>query len=399
MNDALPKLLALPSPACRLTVCVPARNEASSIEEALVALGGQRDIDGRPLPHGLFDIIVFANNCEDGTAEVVRRIASQTAQVSIFTVESALRPDAAHIGAARKQIMDFAAARFLAAGRADGILASIDSDTVAQSDWVAWMLREMRSAEAVAGQVTIAVADYESLLAPVRLLYARELAYRRTLARAEAIIDPRPEDPQPQHNSFVGASFAVTVSAYVAAGGIPPLPRLEDLAFSHALRRIDARVRHSASVRASTSARLTARVDGGFGTFLADLHDCARRGESFLVEHPLVSLDEMLARAALRRVWLGVERPDDSQRCTAILGLAAGDWLPLIHSGLPFGAVYDAIAERAAGANRRRSYSRVPVEFATATLRAAAADERSRQFASFSGDAMDNAMESRKAAG
>jgi hypothetical protein len=41
----------------------------------------------------------------------------------------------------------------------------------------------------------------------------------------------------------------------------------------------------------------------------------------------------------------------------------------------------------------------VPVEFATATLRAAAADERSRQFASFSGDAMDNAMESRKAAG
>jgi hypothetical protein len=393
VNESLRKGVPPPADACRLTVCVPARNEASFIEEALIALSDQRDIDGRPLPPGLYDIIVFANNCEDGTADVVRRIARRSAQVAIFTVESVLPPDQSHIGAARKQIMDFAAERFLAAGRADGILASIDSDTIAQTDWIAWMIREMRRADAVAGQVTIAGAAYESLLAPVRLLYARELTYRRVLAQAEALIDPRPEDPEPRHNAFVGASFAVAVSAYIAAAGIPPVPRLEDLAFSHALRRIDARVRHSPAVRASTSARLTARVDGGFGTFLADLHDCARRGESFKVEHPLGSLDDMTVRAAMRRIRLGEERPDNIERAASILGLAAGGWLPLIHSGLPFGAACDAVTERAASG--RRSYRMVPVEFAIATLRAAVADERSRQLVGLS----DDGTESRDAAG
>jgi glycosyltransferase involved in cell wall biosynthesis len=367
---------ALPAPraGCRITVCIPARDEAALIGTTLAALGAQRTIQGEPLPRDFFDVIVFANNCTDGTAAVVRRVAARTPQVRIFALEGTLHGAAAHIGTARKSVLDIAAERFLRAGRPDGIIASIDSDTLAAEHWIGWIDREMRGRDAVAGHVTIAEIDQERLLAPVRLLYARELTYRRVLAEVEALIDPLPEDPQPRHSSFVGASFAVTSACYFAAGGLPPRPRLEDVAFSHALRRIDARIRHSPHVRAFTSARLSARVDGGFGTFIAGLHHSARRGESFCVEHPEYTLENLKSRAALRRIWLGEECCDDRACVAAIFRLPPQTWLPQVDPAAPLGTVYERIARRAQ--NRRRRYPEVRVEEAIEQLRAAASDAK-----------------------
>jgi hypothetical protein len=369
MTDPSPVSLPAPQPGCRVTVCIPARNEAASIAQTLAALGAQRAIDGEPLRADFFDTIVFANNCTDDTAAIVRAAAAARPAARTFVLESNAGAGGAHIGAARKYVLDVAAARFLHAGRPAGIIASIDSDTLPAEDWVAWIAREMRGRDAVAGHVTIAERDQEQLLAPVRLLYARELTYRRVLADVEAAIDPLPEDPQPRHASFVGASFAVTAACYVAAGGLPPRRRLEDVAFAHALRRIDARIRHSLQVRATTSARLAARVDGGFGTFLAQLHDCARRGESFRVEHPRLSLANLESRAALRRIRAGQERCDDVERVATILNLPARTWLPAVDPRTPLGAIDEALARRARA--RRQSYHDVPVEEAIELLRGA----------------------------
>jgi hypothetical protein len=120
-------------------------------------------------------------------------------------------------------------------------------------------------------------------------------------------------------------------------------------------------------VRATTSARVGARVTGGFGTFIAELEGHARRGESFHVEHPLRSLEDMTIRAAIRRLRDGYERPDDVAATAAILGLLPPTWLPLIDAGLPVGAIDEAVRRRARPTRRR--YPTVRVEIAIETLR------------------------------
>ena len=364
-DRGLPALAA----GCRMTVCIPARNEAELIASTLDALDDQRGFDGAPLPRDLFDVVVFANSCTDATARVARRAAERTSR-RIFVIERRLAFDRAHVGSARKYVLDLAAARFLIAGRPEGIVVSLDADTLPAPDWLAWIAREMNGRDAGAGRVTIAAADQERLLAPVRLLYARELAYRHILAEVQSLIDPRPEDPLPRHGSFVGASFAVSAGCYFAAGGLPARRRLEDLEFSRALRRIDARIRYSPDVRAVTSARPDARVEGGFGAFMADLHECARRGVSHTVEHPRETLAEGEVRAALRRLHRGAEAPGDIERIAELLKLPPSIWLRLVDSTAPLGAVYERVVQAAEWTRPR--YAPARIETAIETLREAA---------------------------
>ncbi len=294
--------LPAPTSACRLTVVIPARNEAAFVTHALRALAAQRDLNGGPLASGLFDIIVLANNCSDATAELARRSA-QASRVPIYVVEADFAGADAHVGAARRAVMDSAAARFRDAGRPHAVIASTDADTVVDSQWIAWTLREVPGVDAVAGHVRIGDAERSRFDVPVQTLYSRELTYRRLVAEVETLIDPVAEDPYPRHSSFVGASFAVTTAAYLAAGGLPPLPQLEDQQFCRALRRIDARIRHSTRVRATTSGRTATHVGGGFGAFIAGLHQSAERRSTFAVEHPRLTLALFTARAALRGIW------------------------------------------------------------------------------------------------
>jgi hypothetical protein len=360
---------APPAAACRLTVAIPARDEVRLLGNALEALASQRSIAGGALPPGLFDVIVFANNCRDATVDVARSFAAAHPAVPTEVVYADLPSGLAHIGTARKLVMDLAASRFVASGRPRGIVATTDADTVVDTRWVAATLHESASVDAVAGHVTIAEAELATLLVPVRLLYSRERAYRRALADAVAALDPLPHDPAPRHASFVGASFAVAADTYFAAGGLPPLALLEDRTFFEALCRIDARVRHSLLVRAQTSGRRAGRVDGGFGAFVAHLYERGRSGETFFVPDPRTTLDEIELRALLRSVWWGEADEFDVQRATEILGGATASWLPLVDASKPFGAVYEAVC----GRGTFRAYELVPVECATAALRDAVA--------------------------
>jgi hypothetical protein len=356
-------------PGCRITVAIPAKNEAALIERTLAAFSAQRALDGTPLPADAFELIVFANDCHDDTAACVRDVARRAGRRAIYVVEAELPVQHANVGMARKLVMDFAAARQRARDARDGIVASVDADTIVDAEWIAWLAYEMRGAEAVAGHVTIGEADLAAMQAPQRVLYARELAFRRAIADLEACLDPRPEDPPPRHASFVGASFAVREDVYLAAGGIVPLPRLEDLAFSEALRRIDARIRHSLRVRATTSARERPRVEGGFGTFVADLAERGRRRDTFYVAPAASWLETFTTRGALRRIWHGAGSASDAEIVSMTFGLSPKLWRPLVDVSLPFGTVYARI--EACAARTRRYYAPVPVEEAIAALRAA----------------------------
>jgi hypothetical protein len=348
---------------CRMTVTIPARSEQGFIGSALEALARQPEA-------AQFDVILFANNCDDATVSVAREAARSRPALQLHVVEATLPPGGDHVGVARRLVMDCAAARFLSAGRPLGIVATTDADTVVAADWAAQTFVAMRTADAVAGFVQIGPEERAAMPHRIRRIYQSETEFRAAWAELEATIDPRPEDPAPRHSSFVGAGFAVSAATYAAAGGLPAVPALEDQAFLAALRRIDARVRHSLLVRAHTSGRRAARVRGGFGTLVSHLYFQASEGRPLLVESPRQILDELESRAALRRLHAGNPRAGDLELVLTLYCVSSKDLFGTLDRSLPFGETRERLLSLS---SRRRRYDRVPVDEAIAGLREAAA--------------------------
>lgn len=328
MIDAAFAALPPPDANCRCTVVIPAKNEAATIERTLAALADQRFADPRHV-----DVIVYANDCSDDTAARVDNAQRRTPQLRILVATGALPRDAAHIGRARRAVMDAAAERFFAAGRPGGIIASTDADSIVDRLWIAQTIAAMHDVDAVTGRIEVIPAEWDALPPHMRNNLALHTSYVRALATLEAVLDPLDHDPAPRHSDHFGASFAVTARAYRAAGGCPELPQLEDLALYRALLRSGARVRHSNAVHVATSARTLARVEGGFATHLRALD---HRGPSWFVENPRDSIETLSMHARMRAGMTSAEFSD-------------------------FCARFD---------ERPRRYPTVPVEVAVATVRA-----------------------------
>jgi len=353
-----------------MTVVIPAKNEATLIERALTALADQRAEDGSRLDLSLFDVIVYCNDCTDDTFERAHRFAGHSGDLAIHAIDTRLPVTSAHVGTARRNALELAVRRFMDAGRPDGIVASTDADSVVEPAWAAAMLREMRGADAVAGFVAIAAPERDAMMAPQRLLYDRELVYRRLLGHAEARFDPRPHDRFPRHDTFVGANFATTAVAYRRAGGLAPLPRLEDLAFARALERVDARVRHTYDARVVTSARSIARVDGGFGSFLAELSELGERSRNYLVRPARAIVEEAAARAHLRAYWHGEHRGERPDTLFELVAQGESALRSAARNAPTFGAFWEQIRSRAPQAG----YPLEPVQSAIRALRLALAE-------------------------
>lgn len=282
----------IPEPwtGCTATVVIPARNEAMRIGATLEALAMQRDLDGELFAPERFDVLVYANNCSDGTAAVVRNVARRFPRVAMYVAEEVLPPNVAHIGTARRAAMNAAAARFTSAGIVGGVLCATDADTVPNSRWLAWTLREIERADAVTGRIVIDPVELRALPAATRTMLAEENAYHFAVARLRTQLDPQPHDPWPRHWQRSGPSFAVRLAAYEAVGGVPPVRALEDIALYDALAAAGARIRHSLRVRVTTSARLDARAPGGFGERISAWSATADAPRQFLVEDPEVTV-------------------------------------------------------------------------------------------------------------
>ncbi len=366
MSDETP-LVPPVSRACRMTVAIPAKNEEAFVTRALSAFVDQRDARGARLDPQMYDVIVYCNDCSDATAERARRFAREAPELSIHVVEAQLPRVAAHVGTARRNVLELAVGRFEAARRVDGIVASTDADSTVDATWVATMLRELRGADAVGGHVTIDTSERDAMLAPLRLLYDRELVYRREIGFAEARFDPRPYDPFPRHDSFVGANFATTVATYRRAGGLAPLSRLEDLAFSRALERADARIRHTYDATVVTSARSIARVDGGFGTLLAELSTLGERRSDYLVRPARAIVEDAMARQMVRTYWRGEHSPELLGALCDLVDQTEASLRTLARESATFGALWHALQSRAP----QRAYALEPVQSAILSLRVA----------------------------
>ncbi len=237
-------------------IAVPVRNEAERIAACLRAIDGQKG-----LAPGSLGVVLFLNNCTDGTGEIVSGLLpSLTVPVRILTEEFA----GAHAGWARRRAMD-AAADWL--GEGNGAILSTDADSRVPPDWVARTLAALAAgADAVAGRVEL--DEEEGKLLPA-MLHARgrlEDIYDTLITEAEARIDPDPHDPWPCHRTTIGATLAVTRDAYRAVGGMPEIPLGEDGAFIARLIAHGMRVRHAPDVCVIISARLTGRAPGASRT-------------------------------------------------------------------------------------------------------------------------------------
>lgn len=271
-------------PAPESVIAVPVRNEAERIAACLRAIDAQVG-----LAPGSLGLVLFLNNCTDGTRAIVESVVPTMSVPVRVRVEDF---SGAHAGWARRRAMDAAAAWL---GEA-GMILSTDADSRVPADWVARNRAAIAGGvDAVAGRVALDASE-AALLPPALLARgALEDAYDTLVTEAEARIDPDPHDPWPCHRTTIGASLAVTRAAYLQVGGMPEIALGEDGAFIAKLLEHGLRVRHATDICVTVSARLTGRAPGGVADTIRSR-----------CEEPDALCDarmEIFPRAVLRFLW------------------------------------------------------------------------------------------------
>lgn len=268
-------------------VCVPARNEVARLPVLLRALAAQTVA-------GPVRVAVLVNNSADETAQAARDAATALeGRLSMSLREVILPAERAHAGGARALSMDLGIS--VLDGHEDAILISTDADSRPPRNWVVNTLRAFKEgADIVGGRLVIDEQDpLPHDMSRAGALWDRYWAEVRAI---EDSIDPLAWDPAPRHGDHTGASLALRVSTYRAAGGVPPIASGEDRALVEAAVAIGARLRHPDDVWTRVSGRLDGRACGGMADHLLALADTLAQGQPVLAP----SLDQWRERARWR---------------------------------------------------------------------------------------------------
>ena len=341
-----------PLPQCEVCVVIPVRNESEILKSTLTALADQLDLASTSFDPKRYEVILLANNCEDDSAAIAARFASEHPDLVLHVVEKTLPAADAHIGWIRKRLMDEAYHRLMSIGCNRGVIASTDGDTCVAPNWIAATLHEVDcGADAVGGRIITDRCDRAALAPYTRACHLREVGYRFLVAELEAYLDPNPSDALPRHFQHYGASLAVTAEAYGRAGGIPLVRTSEDVALYRSLMRIDTSFRHSPFVRVTTSARQVGRAQHGLADQLSQWTAMGEEKQPFLVESAAAITTRLKARRELRSLWQQVfdgyePTLKDVALSASRLGIAA-DWVldKLIHAQF-FGELAEQIDHR-----------------------------------------------------
>ena len=324
------------------SVIVPAKDEAANLPATLAALAAQVTPAGRPLPPDSYEVIVLANNCYDDTAAVVRQQARQFPGLALHVAELYLPGAHAHVGRARRLLMDEACARLEQAGQPAGIIASTDADTRVLPTWLAAIQAEIAAgADAVGGRITTEAGELDQAgLSALGRLQSRDAAYRLLCARLEDLLDPAAADPWPRHHQHFGASLALTARAYRRVGGLPEVRFLEDEALCQQLRRHDLALRHSPLVRVLTSARRDGRVEVGLSWQLREWLHLSQQQREPQVDSPSQLARQWQLRRQLRACWANIPGAETNVLLTR-LGLPATGLLAQLSQCATFGQLWE----------------------------------------------------------
>ena len=113
--DALPP----PHELTNTIVVVPVCDEAASLPSMLAALQQQTNRWGCILDSRTYEILLFSNNCVDDSADVAWQFAQHHPHLRLHVVSASLPPDYAHVGWARRLLMDAAYQRLIVHNRTD----------------------------------------------------------------------------------------------------------------------------------------------------------------------------------------------------------------------------------------------------------------------------------------
>ena len=272
----------------RTVIAVPVYNEVERIGDCLRSLSAQEGLAASG-----FGVLLFLNNCTDGTAHVVASLRSSLG-ILIRVIERTFT--GANAGWARREAMEAAADWLEATGVRDGVILTTDADSRVPADWVALNLAAIADGvDAVAGKIALDPDDAARLPDALHARGRLEGAYEALLTELEAWINPVPHDPWPRHWTTSGATLAVRLAIYRQVGGMPAIAVGEDRAFVSSLLGSDARVRHEPGITVVTSGRLDGRAPGGAADTM--------KLRCEIPESPCDPKLEALPRALFRYVW------------------------------------------------------------------------------------------------
>jgi hypothetical protein len=303
---APPLLAGYASSHVEACVVVPARNEEEILARALDALRLQYDHKSNRLSPDRYEVILLLNNCTDASEAVALHYQQMHPTFHLYIATCTLPSDEAHVGKARRLLMDTAYHRLQRTRTHYPAILSTDADTIVAPDWIARNLAAIEEgADVVGGVINLFPEDLSvlKLLDPgTHVAYQRDRELQGLVAKLEAILDPDPADPWPRHLEHFGASLACTTSIYAHAGGLPPVRPLEDVAFIDALRKVGARIRHCPRTQVSTSARLDGRAEVGLSGQLKLWQQQSRSNDPHLVDSAQWTEHRFRLLAALRRI-------------------------------------------------------------------------------------------------
>lgn len=352
-------------PMCT-AAAIPARDEADVIASCLTALDRQTGAQ-------LDDIVLFVNNTRDDTAARARGTTLRPG-TRLHIVEADLPSSEANAGLARR----YAVAHAARLAGPTGLVLTTDADGRVDTAWLRNTLLAIEAgADVVAGFVSLDPEDERRL--PARLIEddARECAYDALLDEMADLLDPDPSDPAPRHTQASGASLAVRVGTLNRAGGMPNVASGEDRAFVAAIRRIDARLRHSRAVRVTVSGRIVGRAAGGMAETIARR---LRASDLFIddrLEPARAAARRAWLRGTLRRAWHEPAEPGPLVAVARRLGMPAEGLTASLGRPPAFGAFWTALEAESPSLARQR----VPVAALareTALARALLAHMRNR---------------------
>lgn len=266
--------------------------------------------------------MLVLNNCDDESDEVVAAAAKRLPMLAIEALDVRFDTPHAHVGSARRLALETALS--LCAWPERSVLLTTDADAVPAPDWIECNLRHLASGiDLVGGLITGDPVEEDRLGPDFRHRARLHLDYARLCDRLASLVDPIDHDPWPRHRDHTGASLAVRADVYAAVGGMPAMPRREDLAFVSRVREAGYRLRHPLDVNVKVSARLAGRAPGGMADCLKEWLKEAAAGLPVLVEDPQGVLRRSERRRLLRQLG---EATEAERRLAALrLGLRASD--------------------------------------------------------------------------
>jgi hypothetical protein len=276
----------------RWIVAIPAKDEVLRIPDALRALNHAASRTNVSVC-----VLVYANNCVDGTAAVSRRIAETLGNLCVKVFEDELPPGNSHAGGARRAAVDYAFDAFDAKNL--DFLLSTDADARVDVDLFCETERAFAAGAHIVPARIACIKDPYHPCSEAALAWGLPKVVWRSRVRQLVETVRRGFIPKPcLHDDYGGAGLAVRVGSYRALGGFRPVASNEDKAFVDAADARDFLVDRQSGAIVRVLARTRGRAAGGMAEAL--VHDeiaCVDKKPLF-VEHHSVTIERVRRTAS-----------------------------------------------------------------------------------------------------